>query len=170
MANARLGRLEEARQHFQRALELDDAYVEGHFIFGNLSYQDGEIYAALASWSKVVELDGQHAGAWQGLGNVYYNRQDWPRAITAYNKALDSAPEDASLFFNLAQEDIGAAIAALKRAADLKPRDAEVHFMLDKTCQQQGLKELARMGMRRALEVEPDHPRVQQIRVYLGRK
>ena len=83
---------------------------------------------------------------------------------------MDSAPEDASLFFNLAQEDICAAISALERAVALKPCDAEVNFMLGMTYEQQGLKELARMGMRRALEVEPDHPRVQQIRVYLGRK
>ncbi len=83
---------------------------------------------------------------------------------------MDLAPVDASLFFNLAQEDIGAAISALERAVALKPCDAEVNFMLGMTYEQQGLKELARMGMRRALEVEPDHPRVQQIRVYLGRK
>ena len=88
---------------------------------------------------------------------------------------MDLAPEDASLFFNLAQvylaqEDIGAAISALERAVVLKPRDAEVHFMLGMTYEQQGLKELARMSMERALEVEPDHPRAQQIRVYLGRK
>ena len=175
VANARLGRLEEARQHLQRALELDDAYVEAHFNFGNLSYQEGKIDAALASWNKVIELDGQHAGAWQGLGNVHYNRQDWRQAITAYKKALDLAPEDASLFFNLAQvylaqEDIGAAIAALERAVALKPRDAEVHFMLGMTYEQQGLKEPARMSMERALEVEPDHPRAQQIRIYLGRQ
>jgi len=175
VVNARLGRLEEARQHLQRALELDDAYVEAHFNFGNLSYQEGKIDAALASWNKVIELDGQHAGAWQGLGNVHYNRQDWRQAITAYKKALDFAPEDASLFFNLAQvylaqEDIGVAIAALERAVALKPRDAEVHFMLGMTYEQQGLKEPARMSMERALEVEPDHPRTQQIRVYLGRQ
>ena len=83
---------------------------------------------------------------------------------------MDLAPEDASLFFNLAQEDIGAAISALERAVVLKPRDAEVHFMLGMTYEQQGLKELARMSMERALEVEPDHPRAQQIRVYLGHK
>ena len=64
MVNTGLWRLEEARQQLQRVLELDDAYVEAHFNFGNLSYQEGEIDAALASWSKVIELDGQHAGAW----------------------------------------------------------------------------------------------------------
>ena len=120
-------------------------------------------------------MAGQHAGAWQGLGNVHYNRQDWPQAITAYKKAFDLAPEDACLFFNLAQvylaqEDIGAAIAALEGVVALKPRDAEVYFMLGMTYDKQGFKEPARMSMERALEVEPDHPRAQQIRVYLGRK
>ena len=62
------------------------------------------------------------------------------------------------------------ALAALERAVDLKPRDAEVHFMLGMTYEQQGLKEPALMSMELALEVEPDRPRAQQIRVYLGRK
>ena len=35
-----------------------------HFNLGNVLYKEGEIPAALASWSKVVELNGQHAGAW----------------------------------------------------------------------------------------------------------
>ena len=83
---------------------------------------------------------------------------------------MDLAPVDASLFFNLAQEDIGAAISALERAVALKPRDAEIYFMLGMIYEQKGLKELARMSMERALEAEPGHPRAQRTRVYLGRK
>ena len=42
--------------------------------------------------------------------------------------------------------------------------------MLGMIYEQKGLKELARMSMERALEVEPGHLRAQRTRVYLGRK
>ena len=56
VVNAGLWRLEEARLHLQRVLELDDAYVEAHFNFGNLSYKGGKLMrhmplgAKLSNW------------------------------------------------------------------------------------------------------------------------
>ncbi len=74
----------------------------------------------MASWFRVVELDERHAGAWQGLGNVHYHKQDWPQAIDAYKRALILLPEYASLLFNMAQAylkqaDYDSAIVALRQ-------------------------------------------------------
>jgi tetratricopeptide (TPR) repeat protein len=51
-----------------------------------------------------LERDPENPGLWTSLGNAYYDRDDWPRAIGAYEKALRKASNDPNVL-----SDLGAA-------------------------------------------------------------
>ncbi len=51
-----------------------------------------------------VEKDPENPALLAGLGNLYYDREDWEKAIAAYEKARRKAPKDPNLL-----SDLGAA-------------------------------------------------------------
>ncbi len=53
---------------------------------------------------KEIERDPQSPKLWSALGNVYYDREDWDQAITAYEKGRRRAANDPNLL-----SDLGAA-------------------------------------------------------------
>lgn len=69
---------------------------------------------------KAVERDPESPELLTALGNAWFDREDWDRAIAAYEKARRKAPEDARLL-----SDLGAAYrnrGKLKRAVALFER------------------------------------------------
>lgn len=54
--------------------------------------------------SRAVEKDPENPKLLMALGNAWYDRGDWDRAIAVYEKARRTAPEDANLL-----SDLGAA-------------------------------------------------------------
>lgn len=72
-----------------------------------------------------LERDPENPRLWTSLGNFLYDREDWPGAIAAYEKALRKAPEDPAVL-----SDLGAAYrnrGEFKRAVSLfnKARGAD---------------------------------------------
>lgn len=57
-----------------------------------------------AALRQALERDPENPKLWTELGNVSYDRADWDRAITAYEKARRKAKSDANLL-----SDLGAA-------------------------------------------------------------
>jgi Tfp pilus assembly protein PilF len=53
---------------------------------------------------KALERDPENPGLWTNLGNIYYDKEEWDRAIEAYDKARRKAPNDPNLL-----SDLGAA-------------------------------------------------------------
>ena len=53
---------------------------------------------------QALERDPENPKLWTTLGNVYYDREDWDRAVDAYEKARRKAPSDPNLL-----SDLGAA-------------------------------------------------------------
>lgn len=60
--------------------------------------------ARIQELSGAVERDPENPKLLTALGNAWYDREDWDRAIEAYEKARREAPEDANLL-----SDLGAA-------------------------------------------------------------
>jgi tetratricopeptide (TPR) repeat protein len=80
-----------------------------------------------------------HAGAYVADGNRYIQTKDYPKAIEAYKKAVDSQPNLWAAqrglgisYFN--SDQFEKAIAPLKEALRLKPNDAELSFALGFAC------------------------------------
>ena len=68
-----------------------------------------------------IARDPENPKLWAALGNAWYDREDWDRAIEAYRKALRKAPKDANVLSDLGaayrnQGDFRQAIASFEKA------------------------------------------------------
>ncbi len=90
---------------------------------------------AIASYSKVLELDPDYAPAHINLGTLYYNRSDYELAEEHYRKAIECDPRYALAYFDLGNvldetQRLDEAIGAYNAALQLAPTYADAHYNL----------------------------------------
>ncbi|HAY38034.1 MAG TPA: hypothetical protein DCY53_01060 [Desulfobacteraceae bacterium] len=118
--------------------------------------------------SKAVEADPQNAEAHFDLGRLYTKSKDYPKAITAYQKAanLNYRPSDA--FYNLgfiyaSTNDFANAEKMFLHVVDLKPTYLDkVLFNLAVVQQRQGKKQECIENLEKAVINNPKNQRAQQ--------
>ena len=90
--NLQIGRREEALAAFNRAIELvPDSYFI-HIYLAGLNDDLGNKEAAIKHHTKVTELYPQYYFAYEGLGILLFEKQDWEGARKAFINALRYAP------------------------------------------------------------------------------
>jgi tetratricopeptide (TPR) repeat protein len=88
------GRLEEARQAYERSLELDPCDPFTHLYLGNWFYA-GRMYSeALGQFQRAAELAPREAIVSSCQGDVYRAQGRYELAQEAYEKAVRVAPDD----------------------------------------------------------------------------
>ena len=127
--------------------------------------------AALASYRKLFELDPTDLDALRGLGNVYYDLEEYQRSIEYYERYLAIEPDDPSVHTDLAtmylytgQAD--RAIAAYRAVLSERPDFFQAHFNLGIAYQTKGLPELAAAALRKARSLTDNadiHARIDQL-------
>ena len=75
--------------------------VENYFILGLAYYNAGRFQESVEANKKILELEPNHAIAYNNLGASYNNLEMWDEAITALEKSLELEPE-----FELAQNNL----------------------------------------------------------------
>jgi cytochrome c-type biogenesis protein CcmH/NrfG len=75
---------------------------------------------------QALERDPENPKLWTTLGNVYYDRENWDRAIEAYEKARRKAPSDPNLLSDLGaahrnRGDFKQAVALFEKARAADP-------------------------------------------------
>jgi tetratricopeptide (TPR) repeat protein len=112
---------ETAAEFFARGVSLEE---------DPSSYKD-----AVQAYTRVIELDPNHAAAHINLGTLYYNMQDYTQAEAYYRKAIEVDPRYALAYFDLANvlDETGRlqeAIRVYKTALQLAPTYADAHYNL----------------------------------------
>jgi tetratricopeptide (TPR) repeat protein len=94
-----MGRLDEARAAFDRALKLDPKRLEAWFALASIERELGDLNAALGALDRVIALDARHAAAHCNRGNVLQSLRQFDAARDAYANALaiDDATSEAYL-------------------------------------------------------------------------
>jgi len=168
-----------ATQMFQRAIELDSLFADGHIFLG-------EAYAQRCDWGfdmdpkwldkaehsirKGIQLDESNANGYCALGTVHSNRGETKEAIKALEKAMELRPNDYYLNYHIAVRHFGSpgfgrAREYLERSLALKPNYPEPHRFLGRIFQAQGKPDEAEGHYRKAVELGPDFA---HIHSYLG--
>lgn len=100
--------------------------------YGNALKKAGEIHAAVAEYSRALELKGDYPEAWSDVGAAYIDLGRPAEAVAVCETALALKPEFAEAENNLATAlartgQTGAAIEHFRAALRIKPDFAEAH-------------------------------------------
>jgi tetratricopeptide (TPR) repeat protein len=157
-----LGKTEEARQSFQRALALDPQFDEAYYNLG-VAYRDSDAREAEHLFRKALELDDDFAPAHRELGWLLLEGRDLDAAETHLRRARQADPESmwgrvylANLcwqrgYLQEAREEF---VSAVLLAQDLGcPRRWLANFL-----EAQGELQEAEKLYKEALSLEPDDP------------
>lgn len=95
LAYQALGMLNEAREAFQSAIDLDTddlASAYAHNNLGNLLRQRGDYEGAMKQYLLALRRKPDYAVAWVNLGDMHAKKGNFAEAIRCYEKALEIDP------------------------------------------------------------------------------
>jgi tetratricopeptide (TPR) repeat protein len=174
------GTMLEAQKAFRKAVELDPANWEYHYLEGRAFFELGRNEASLGPLLTAVKLNSVSAKAWTALGQVQERTGNRASAEASYRKALDtckSQPECAwpllqlGFFYDL-QGSTEQALAYFRRAVEARPQWARPHFYLGKKLAASGDLDGARKELEQAVSLDDTqseyHYRLAQVYRQLG--
>ena len=94
-SHLKMGRVEDAKRAFQRAVKLNPRDVQPHLSLADLYFEQGKyVYAAL-SYSDAVYIDSDNPDYRYMQGLSYFNAHEWGRTAAAWEDLLHYRPNDA---------------------------------------------------------------------------
>jgi tetratricopeptide (TPR) repeat protein len=155
------GKIDEAKGHFLRQVELGPNMAETHFNLGVNLARQRRLEEALAEYDRTLELDPSFYLAYFGRGNVFLLRHDPVQASAEYRRALQLNPHYAEAHYNLglmleAQGDLDGALAEYEKAIRDRPDYAEAHNYFARALVRKHLYPQAMEHYLRALAIRPD--------------
>lgn len=95
------GKLDQAREAYQKALRLNPDYADSHNNLGAIYSKTGEIDKAIRAYRRAHEIDGQAPQPLVNLGNAYLQAKRFQEAISAYGQVLQMRSGSAEVHHNL---------------------------------------------------------------------
>ena len=132
--------------------------------------------AALSSYQHILEIAPQDPGALQGIGNVYYDFEEYPKATDYYQQYLAIKPDDQNVRTDLGTmylytSQLDQAIAEYQAVIDKTPTFFQANFNLGIAYREKGDLEKARETLIHARTLTDDtriHTRVDQVLTQFG--
>ncbi len=123
---------EKARDHYDKAIELNPQFSEAYYNRGNARRASGDHQGAITDYDKAIELNPQFSGAYYNRGNARRASGDHQGAIADYGKAIELNPQDAEAYNNRgnarrASGDHQGAITDYDKAIELNPQDTKAY-------------------------------------------
>ena len=96
MIHQQRGELSEARERFQRAIDIDPDELDAHYQLGRIARAQGRLAEAIANFDQVVQRDQFHAQneIWREIGATYIAAGQYSDAREALEKFLDRRTND----------------------------------------------------------------------------
>ncbi|HYO91466.1 MAG TPA: tetratricopeptide repeat protein, partial [Pyrinomonadaceae bacterium] len=90
------GEMDEARQRFQRAIEIDAEELDAHYQLGRIARAQGQLAEAIKHFEQVVAHDQTHAQheIWREIGATYLAAGQYSDARDALERFLDQRQSD----------------------------------------------------------------------------
>jgi Flp pilus assembly protein TadD len=118
------GKLKEAREHAEAAIENDPESGAAYYVLGRIEMAAHDMEAAAAAFSKTVEKDEENSYAWNNLGYIFIEEEKWEDAAAALENATSGARPTDYMWNNLGMayehlDRIREARAAYRQAVEL---------------------------------------------------
>jgi tetratricopeptide (TPR) repeat protein len=127
------GKLAEAVVALRQALVLLPKDAQIHSQLGSALARFKKVDEAIASLQRAIQLDPKCQGACRALGILLtYDKEDYPRGITALRQAVRLDPRDADAYYHLGnalgrQGEMDEATRSYERVISLQPGRAEAY-------------------------------------------
>ncbi|MCH8506676.1 MAG: PEP-CTERM system TPR-repeat protein PrsT, partial [Ectothiorhodospiraceae bacterium] len=166
-----MGRNDDARASFQRALELDRNSVQTLFNLGLLAADEGELDQAVQYFEQGLERSPGNLGVKLRLADVHQQRGDGQAALRWLNRAVESHPESpqaavALARFQYAFGEPDEAVRAAERAVRVSPGNALALSLLGVAKLEAGDAAGAVERLQAAYQLAPEDP---DVRFHLAR-
>jgi len=157
--------------YFLTNIKVTDAAVSPNPIFhynkGVILCDQGRNQKALKEFQTALKINPFDFMSYFGLGNVYYQMQDFAQAIDSYKRALAVNPYFYNAHFNLGiiYKESGRKKEAqeqFKEVLKFNPEDCAAHYNLGRIYQERGLIEAALKEYEQAIEIEPGNQEILQ--------
>ena len=160
------GRLDEAIDQFQIALNIDPRYPIARTNLGIALSKKGRVDEAIAHFQTVLGDYPNDAKTHENLGTALAKKGESQSAIAAFEKALSIQPLDPSAHYNLgmALDDSGRideAIAHYQQAVQEDPHFAEAYYLLGNDLFRTSLIKEAIAAYEQALQSRPAYQEVE---------
>ncbi len=157
-----LGKLQDAKISYRKAIELKPDFVEAHFNLGNIFRNIGNLKDAELSYRKAIELKPDCVEAYSNLGNILKDLGKLKDAELSYCKAIEIKPDCAEAHSNLGNvlKDLGKlkdAELSYCKAIEIKPDFFQAYLNLGAVLKDLGKLQEAEISTRKAIELKPDY-------------
>jgi tetratricopeptide (TPR) repeat protein len=118
--------------------------------------------AAIAAYTRAIELDPEDATAFNNRGNAYYDSGDYARAIADYDRAIDIDPQHEKAYYNRGNAyrdkgDYDVAIADYTQAIDIDPQYEKAYNNRGIAYSDKGDYDAAIADYTQAIDIDPQH-------------
>jgi len=153
------GRLEDAIEHYRRAVTIRSDYAPAYNNMGAALRAKGQVADAVASYERALARQPDYPEAHYNLGNVLLDQGKLDDAIDHFRRALHSLPGP-DVHNNLgiafaAKGQPNEAITEFRDALRLDPDSSRTHRNLGDALASQGIQEEAIAHLRRAVQLDP---------------
>jgi len=157
-----VGRLEEARSGFERAIEIDPNNVDAHRASVRVAIMLGETEAARAEVDAALRLTQDDYDIWLLKGDLDQHDKKFDDAIAAYSRALEITPRSPLALLQRANAraatgDNDGALADLDAIGNASNEDPRALFLRAMIARQQDQDNTALRYLREILVVMPNH-------------
>lgn len=127
LAYMKIDKLDEAKKDFQKAIELDDAFIMAKYNLAETDFYLNNINESLENLGKIKSKLQDSAYYQVLLGSVYAAKNSFSEATTALNKAISLDSKDSKAYTNLGfvqyqERNYEAAKVNFNKALQLNPK------------------------------------------------
>ena len=103
------GELDQARERFQRAIDIDSDELDAHYQLGRISRAQNRLPEAIGHFEQVVLRDQSHAQheLWREIGATYIAAGQYSDARDALERFLDRRPNDPQALYLMGRAHAG---------------------------------------------------------------
>lgn len=171
-ALAESGQHNEAIVEFQRALKLDPKLTGARVALGETLRRAARHEEAISIYKSALDQDRLNHPAFNGLGLVYRDLTDLPRALECFEHAVGLDPSNPEYRLNfgaaLVKYDLpDLAIEHFYEAASLQPESLDAVVLLAEALQKQRRFDDAKECLDRALQLKEGEPELYERRGYV---
>ena len=152
-----------SQKSFERALEIDNKLFEAINNLGNLHFQFRSFNKAIDTYSSLIELCPEYAGAYSNRSNAFLEIYMFEKALIDINKAISIEPKNFEYWYNkssvhMLMKDFENSLSSINKSIELNPKNLRAYNNKSSILEENGFLEEAYKFNEICIGAEPNNP------------